>query len=88
MVPSRFEGIDSIAMIVLNGIEDKLSYNFRMPMLLLEALQFPGSVVRWDDSKDNTGLRLLGHAVICLAAAAGEYELGGLRDPRGNFHPG
>ena len=57
-------------------------------MLLLEALQFPGSVVRWDDSKDNTGLRLLGHAVICLVAAAGQYELGGLRDPRGNFHPG
>ena len=87
MVPNRFEGINSVAITVIQGIEVALSYNFRMPMLLLEALQFPGSVVRWNDSKDNTELRLLGNAVICLAAAAGEYELGGLRDHYGNFHP-
>lgn len=88
MASGRFEGMDSSAIIGLTRIEDKISYNFRKPMLLLEALQFPESLLRRDDSKDNMELQLIGDIVLHLAAVAGEYELGGLRDPSGNFHPG
>lgn len=55
-------------------------------MLLWEALQFPGLRVRWDDPKDNTGLKVVGEHVIYLAAAAGEYKHSGLTDPRGIHH--
>ena len=88
MATSDFEGMDSGAIIGLTIIEDEMSYNFRKPMLLLEALQFPGSRFRRDDYKDNMELQLIGDIVLHLVAVAGEYELGCLRDPGGNFHPG
>lgn len=87
MAPDRFEGIDGPVKTVLMNVEKHASYSFRSPMLLLEALQFPGSFVRWNDSKDNRGLRVVGEYVIGLAAAAREYRHSGLSDPRGIYPP-
>lgn len=87
MAPDRFEGIDGQVKTELMHIEGRMPYTFRKPMLLLEALQFPGSHVRWSDSKDNKGLRAVGEFVIGLAAAAGEYRHSGLTDPRGTYCP-
>ncbi len=83
MAPDRFHGIDNKVKTELLKIETHISRRLRNPMLLLEALQFPGSLVEWNDSKDNMGLRVVGHYVISLVAAAGEYEHSGLVDSRG-----
>lgn len=75
------EAIPFDVQIVLERIEDKIRYQFINPKLLWEALHFPGSSVRGDDVKDNTGLRRVGSFVIQLTAAAGEYHYSGLSAP-------
>lgn len=87
MPRERFEGIDGHVKAVLMNIEEHASHSFMNPMLLLEALQSPGSSVRWNDSKDHRALGVVGEYVIGLAAVEGEYRLGGLPDRRGIYHP-
>lgn len=80
MTSDRFEGMDGQVKTVLMHIEDPISHRFRNPLLLSEALQFPGSIVRWNDSKKNTGLRVFGEYLISLTAAAA----GGTQAQRAN----
>ena len=83
MASDRFGSIDGQVKTELMNIEEHVSHRFGNPTLLLEALQFPGSPVRWNYFKDSTGLRTVGNYVMCLAAAEGEYRYSGLTDPGG-----
>lgn len=78
MASDSFEGIDGKARTEFMKIEEHISYRFRNLVLLLESLQFPGSFVRWNDSKDSTGLRVVGGYIICPPAASVGYCNSGL----------
>lgn len=79
----RFEGISDDAIPFLRKIEEYTRHRFERPKLLLEALQFPSSKLRWDADKDCTELQAVGGCVTSLVAAAGEYTIGNLEKPEG-----
>ena len=86
MASDRFHGIDGKTQTELLTIESCISHTFKNPVLLLEALQFPRSIVGWHGSDDNTGLQVVGSNAISLARAAVEYNYTGLATSRGIYY--
>lgn len=70
----RFRHVSPTTEMVLLGVEAHIGYEFIDPVLLLEALQFPGSLVELEDNRGNKSLADIGGFAIQLALAATEYR--------------
>ena len=71
----RFYQIPPTTEMVLRGVEARIGFEFKDPFVLLEALQFPGSLVEWEDGRNNQGLADIGGLLIQLAVASSEYKI-------------
>lgn len=84
---NRFDQIDPSTETALRTLEGRIEYEFTTPVLLWEALQFPGSMMDWDDDQTNNGLAEVGDTAIALAFASTEYQRNNISDFDRTYHP-